>query len=76
MPRRTNMTQCECDRCGSKEFLADDSPTSADWHDVERFTAEGKARRILLCDDCYRKYNQLLTQEDTQYRSFMGEGMG
>lgn len=73
MPRRTNMTQCECDRCGEKDLLTEDSPNAADWHDIERVTAEGKPRRFLLCGKCFAKYKDLLNQEDTQYRKFMGE---
>ncbi len=73
MPRRTNITQCECDRCEYKEILDDDSPTAADWHDVDRITAEGKARHMLLCKGCYEKYKDLVNKEDTQYRLFMGE---
>lgn len=73
MTRRENLTCCECDRCGDKEYLTNDSPNLADWFDVKRITSQGIERTALLCSSCYTDYKQLLDKEDTSYRQFMGE---
>lgn len=64
--RRENMTQCECDRCGEKELLAPDAPTSSNWHDMKRYTVDGTVKPFLLCQGCYEKYRDFADGQDRQ----------
>ena len=64
----------ECDRCGEKEFLTDDAPARADWIDVQRVTADGQHKTVLMCPDCYALYKEIVMQDDSNFKKFMAEG--
>lgn len=65
----------ECDRCGKKEFLSDDAPARADWMDVERVTAEGQRKTVLMCPSCYAQYKEIVAQDERNFNKFMGSGV-
>lgn len=65
----------ECDRCGKKEFLNDDAPARADWMDVERVTADGQHKTVLMCPSCYAEYKEIVAQDEQNFNKFMAEGV-
>ncbi len=65
----------ECDRCGAKEFLTDDAPARADWITVERVTADGQHKSILMCPDCYELYKEVVAQDERNFNKFMSDGV-
>ena len=65
----------ECDRCGSKEFLTSDAPARADWMDVERVTADGQHKTVLMCPSCYAAYKEIVAQDEQNFNKFMAEGV-
>ena len=64
----------ECDRCGTKSFLTDDSPERADWVDVERITADGQSKKVLFCPSCNALYKDIIASEEQAFNKFMSEG--
>ena len=74
MAKIRGITQYECDRCGAKTLLTDDSPELADWHEVTRTTADGAERRVLMCSACHADYRLLVQVEDKDFNSWMEEG--
>ena len=76
MAKTKGMTAYECDRCGAKEFLTEDAPGKADWHDVARTTADGAERTVLMCAGCYASYRSLVESEDRDFNAFMANGVG
>jgi hypothetical protein len=70
--RYRGMQCCECDRCGEKEYLTEDAPNQADWHDSERATADCNVRPFLLCSGCYEKYKEFTRQQDAEFAKWMG----
>lgn len=64
----------ECDRCGAKEFLTDDAPARADWITVERVTADGQHKTVLMCPDCYALYKEVVMQDERNFNKFMADG--
>lgn len=75
MAKTKGITAYECDRCGAKDFLTDDAPSKADWHDVARTTADGAERTVLMCAACYASYRILVEQEDREFNRFMADGV-
>lgn len=75
MGRISGITMYECDRCGAKEHLTDDSPSLADWHDVDRTTADGARRSVLMCSSCHGLYKKLVESEDASFNEFMSDGV-
>lgn len=65
----------ECDRCGEKEFLTPDAPARADWMDVERVTADGQHKTVLMCPSCYAEYKEIVAQDEQNFNKFMAEGV-
>ena len=65
----------ECDRCGKKAFLTSDAPARADWMDVERVTAEGQRKTVLMCPACYALYKDVVKQDEQNFNKFMGSGV-
>lgn len=74
MGKITNLTQMECDRCGAKEVLTQGAPNTSYWHDVQRTSSDGVTVERLLCDDCYKSYAQLVSNQDAEFEAFMEEG--
>lgn len=72
--RQKNMEMCECDRCGAKEYLTDDSPNKSLWHDEGRIMAAGTTKPFLLCDACHVEYVEYKTIEDDAYSKWMRGG--
>ena len=64
----------ECDRCGSKAFLTADAPARADWMDVERVTAEGQRKTVLMCPACHALYKDVVRQDEQNFNKFMADG--
>lgn len=73
--RRKNLDQCECDRCGKKELLSQDSPSRSDWHDLQRVTADGTVKPFLLCKGCFEKYRDLAAEQDRTFSLWLGMGV-
>ena len=65
----------ECDRCEKKEFLTSDAPARADWMDVERVTADGQHKTVLMCPSCYAEYKEIVAQDEQNFNKFMSEGV-
>ena len=65
----------ECDRCGDKEFLTSDAPARADWMDVERVTADGQHKTVLMCPSCYAEYKEIVAQDEQNVNKFMADGV-
>lgn len=65
----------ECDRCGSKAFLTSYAPTRADWMDVERVTADGQRKTVLMCPSCYARYKEVVAQDEQNFNKFMADGV-
>ena len=72
MGKTENMTCCECDRCGAKEYLVAGAPTAAEWHEARRVSADGVDVRRLLCDACWQDYRALASEQDAAFNGFMG----
>ena len=64
----------ECDRCGKKVFLTGDAPARADWMDVERVTADGQHKTVLMCPSCYAEYKEIVAQDEQNFNKFMADG--
>ena len=69
--RFKNMEECECDRCGSKEFLQLDSPNQSEWHDMQRITADGADKPFLLCQKCFNAYRDFMQLQDKEFVVWM-----
>ena len=65
----------ECDRCGAKEFLSDDAPARSDWIDVQRMTANGQRKNVLMCPACYALYKDVVRQDEQNFNKFMAGGV-
>lgn len=71
MPKKTNITNYICDRCGKSAYLVSDDPAVSDWRDVERVTSDGVTTSRLLCKDCHAEYRKLTATQDAAFNSFM-----
>lgn len=65
----------ECDRCGAKEFMTSGAPDRDDWMDVERVTADGQRKSMLMCPACYALYKNVVEQDERNFNKFMDEGV-
>lgn len=76
MAKTANITCCECDRCGKKEYLTDSSPAWSDWHVVRRYSADAVEMQRLLCRECFEDYKVLMSEQDAGFNGFMGQKGG
>ncbi len=72
--RYKNIEECECDRCGEKEFLQTDSPAQVNWHDCTRMTGDGKSQSFLLCSKCFEKYKDRMLTADKNFNIWLKGG--
>mgnify|MGYP004506155259 CR=1 FL=1 len=76
MAKTCNITCCECDRCGEKEYLAEGAPTWSDWHVVTRYSVDGVKIERLFCGNCFEDYKMLMSEQDAGFNGFMGQKGG
>lgn len=76
MPRTTNITRYQCDRCGKAEYLSEGDPAAGDWRDIERITADNARNARLLCKECNAAYKKLTADQDAAFNKFMSGSEG
>lgn len=66
-----NMTVYECDKCGYKETIGDDSQNAAYWHEHSRIRGTGNEMTFDLCDKCETAYKAYMQDEDKAFAVFL-----
>ncbi|MDY3130006.1 MAG: hypothetical protein SOW20_08320 [Berryella intestinalis] len=71
MAQTKGYTHYACDRCGKSAFMVDGSAEAREWREVRRVTAGGSESVKLLCPECRKSYEDLVTKHDILFNSFM-----
>lgn len=76
MPKVDNITQWECDRCGSKLFAAPGDPEAKQWGQPRRLSMRGDESQPVLCPACMEDYAALASRQDSEFTAFLNEKGG
>lgn len=74
MPKTSGYSHYRCERCGKEAYLRDDDPSTVNWREVERITADGVPRKNWLCISCVSAHKSLATRHDAEFNAFLAEG--
>lgn len=76
MARVKGYELCECDRCGSKQILIEESVDQANWHQCEHAMETGTVKPFLLCSTCFEEYRQIKENWDKDLNYWLTEKQG